>query len=121
MTDEAPFTHSRSAAPVEPGELSIASRREGDTHTITLTGELDIANAGGVEQELIRVEGTDARAIVVDLSGVTFMDSIGIRLLLLADARSRADSDRLAIQRPSDHVRRVLRIAGVAQRLPFAD
>jgi hypothetical protein len=42
-------------------------------------------------------------------------------MLVMADARSRADGHRLRLRRPSATVLRVLRIAGVDERLPFAD
>jgi anti-anti-sigma factor len=103
------------------GELTMRSERERDRHTITLSGEIDVASAGDVEQELARVEATTASAIVLDLSEVTFMDSTAVRLLLTADARSRQDGRRLALRRPSASVLRVLRLVGIEDRLPFAD
>lgn len=103
------------------GRLSMRSQRDGEIHTISLRGELDLANAGDVEQELIGVEDSDARVILLDLSGLTFIDSTGIRLLVLADARSRGDGKRLVLRRPPEGIRRVLRITGVDELLPFAD
>ena len=64
------------------GQLSLFSDREGVVHTICLSGELDLATVTNVEEELLRVEATDASAIVVDLSGLSFRDSTGIRLLV---------------------------------------
>ncbi len=121
MTDTSLPKQSRAEQIVKLGQLAMRSQREGDTHTISLIGEMDLTNAGGVEQELLRVQASDARMIVLDLSGLTFMDSTGIRLLVLAEARSRGDSDRLMLKRPPDHVHRVLCIAGIADLLPFAD
>jgi anti-anti-sigma factor len=106
---------------LELGELSMRSQREGAVHTIGLVGEIDIATAAHVEQELLRAEATDATSIVLDLSELSFIDSSGIRMLVMADARSRADSCRLTLRRPPDSVLRVLRLAGVEDRLPFAD
>jgi anti-sigma B factor antagonist len=103
------------------GAFTVRSERDGGTHRIAPTGELDLATAADVEAELLRVEATDAEAIVLDLSGVDFIDSSGIRLIVTADARSRADSNRLSLVRPSDGVFRVFEICGVADRLPFAD
>jgi anti-anti-sigma factor len=105
----------------ELGQLTVRSDRRGDTHTIALSGEMDLSNAGEVERELLHAEATDARTIVVDLSELTFMDSTGIRLLIAADARSRADSCRLSLIRPPAAVARVLCIAGVDELLPFRD
>jgi anti-anti-sigma factor len=105
---------------LRPGELRISSVREGDVHIIALTGELDLATADELERELLRVEATDAESIVVDLSSLRFMDSTGIRVMIAADARSRADSQRLALLRGPDAVQRVFELTGVVDLLPFA-
>ena len=52
------------------GELAMQSVRDVDTHAISLNGEIDLANCGDVEDELLRVEDGDARFIVIDLSGL---------------------------------------------------
>ena len=106
---------------IELGQLTVRSNRDGDAHTISLTGEMDLSNAGEVERELLHAEATDAATIVIDLGGLTFMDSTGIRLLIAADNRSRADSCRLRLTRPPAPVLRVLCIAGVDTLLPFDD
>jgi anti-sigma B factor antagonist len=102
------------------GELTISSHREGDVHTIRPAGELDLANAAELQRELERVEASDVESIVLDLSGLTFMDSTGVQLLLSAHARSRADADRLVLLRGPVAVQRVLKLSGVDARLPFA-
>ena len=106
---------------VSLGELSMRSVRDADTHTIVLRGEMDIANAADVEKELLRVEATDAATIVLDLAELSFIDSTGIRLLLMADSRSRTNGERLVLRRPPEGVLRVLRLAGVEDRLRLTD
>ncbi|CAA9524442.1 MAG: hypothetical protein AVDCRST_MAG67-3503 [uncultured Solirubrobacteraceae bacterium] len=106
---------------IELGGLTVRSQREGAVHTIGLIGELDLATADAVQAELERVEATDADAIVLDLAGLAFMDSTGIRLLVNAHARSQADSDRLTLLRGGNAVQRVLELTGVDVLLPFAD
>ena len=99
----------------------MRSVRDAGRHTIGLRGEMDIANAADVERELLRVEATDAPAIVLDLAELTFLDSTGIRLLLMADGRSRTNGERLVLRPPPQGVLRVLHLAGVADRLRFSD
>ena len=111
----------RAAQIVKLGVLTMTSEREDDVHTIALMGELDLASAPDVEEELMRVEATDAVAIVLDLSALTFLDSTGVRLVLSADARSRADSNRLTLLRGPVAVQRVFEICGIAGLVPFAD
>jgi anti-anti-sigma factor len=121
MTESPSHKPSRAEQIDELGQLSIRSQRDGDTYTISLSGEMDLANAADVEQELDRAEATNASVILLDLSRLTFIDSTGIRLLVAADARSRSDSGRLLLKRPPRTVMRVLVIAGIDDRLPFAD
>jgi anti-anti-sigma factor len=112
---------SRTLRPAAFGELAVTADRTGDVHRIHLTGELDIGTIGRVEAELARAEAGDARLIVLDLSGLTFMDSTGVRLVLEAHARSRADSDRLRLRRGSAAVQRIFELSGVTETLPFGD
>ena len=101
------------------GFLELRSERSDDEHVIALTGELDLDGAPRVEQELQRAEATDVERIVLDLSGLRFIDSSGIRLILAADARSRLDGNRLALIHGPRPVRRVFELTGVTERLPF--
>ena len=103
----------------ELGALRMSSAREGAVHTICLFGELDLGT-DRVDAELQRVEATDAWMIVVDLSGLTFISSTGVQLLVDAEGRSRADSQRLALLRGPPAVQRVLESCGVDAALPFA-
>lgn len=123
MTDDTSGQHdaTRTDDPLEPGEMRIRSEREGDVHTIALQGELDLATVAALEQELERVEATDAATIVLDLSGLTFMDSTGVRLLVTAHSRLRADGSRLSLRRGPAAVQRVMELSGVDELLPFAD
>ena len=123
MSDDAPDQPEPPRADSRPDfdEFTLTSERDGDGHMICVFGELDVATAGALEAELQRVEATDARPIVVDLSGLTFMDSTGIRLLVAADARARADSDRLRLRRGPHAVQRVVELSGLDDVLPFVD
>jgi anti-anti-sigma factor len=108
------------AGPREPGTLlSIDSWRHGSTHTISLRGELDLATVDDVERELLRVESSDARRIVLDLSGLSFMDSSGVHLVVDAHARCRADADRLRVVRGPRNVQRVFVLTDLHAHLPF--
>lgn len=100
------------------GSLVLRSERDGDTHVIELRGELDIAGAPSLEEEFLRVEATDAAVIVCDLSGLEFIDSTGIRLLVMAADRS-AEGGRFSIIPGPKQVHRVFEITDLVKRLPF--
>jgi anti-anti-sigma factor len=103
------------------GMLTLRSTREGHTHVIALSGELDLAGADLLEGELKRVEASDASRIVVDLRDLDFIDSTGVRLIYMADVRSRNDSGRLTIRRGPGKVQRLFVMTDLADRLPFVD
>ena len=102
------------------GTLGLRSKREGETHVVELLGELDIAGAPQLEAELLAVEASDAELIVVDLSSLEFIDSTGIRMLLMASDRC-SEGRRLTILRGPKQVHRVFEITDLVSRLPFAD
>ena len=123
MIDETPGRggSQRAAGLLKVGRLTVCSERDGVVHTISVQGELDLANADELERELKRVESTDALSIVLDLSALTFIDSTGVGLLVSAHTRSRADSDRFTLLRGPSSVQRVLELTGIVDILPFAD
>jgi anti-anti-sigma factor len=89
------------------------------TVVIAVPGELDIANAAAVEAALLAADASGADEIVVDLSGLRFMGSVGLRLLLEADERAQARGRRLTL-RASAPVRRIIDLAGLTATLPVA-
>ncbi len=101
--------------------FALRSERHGGTHTITPSGELDVATAPKLEAELLRVEATDATSIVLDLSGLDFIGSTGVRVIIAADSRSRGDSNRLMLLRPSEIVSRVFVMCGMGDWPAFTD
>ncbi|MEA2157096.1 MAG: hypothetical protein QOE11_3236 [Solirubrobacteraceae bacterium] len=123
-TDLGVTDHRLAAAPCPPPDftaLTLSSVREGDAHHICPFGELDLASVPRLEYELAQVERTDAPRIVLDLSGLLYVDSTAVRLLLDANARSRAAGGRLTLRRGQAQVQRVFELLGVAEILPFAD
>ena len=101
------------------GFLGMSSERQGHIHAIVLTGELDLTGIAEVTRELRLAEASDAGQIVLDLTGLTFIDSSGVRMIVEACARSRADGDRLALTRAPGPVQRIFDMTDLTKRLPF--
>jgi anti-sigma B factor antagonist len=66
-------------------------------------------------------EAPDAPTIVLDLRGLTFIDSSGLRALIMADQRVRADGGRVIVVKGSDRVNQVLEVTGVARQIELVD
>jgi anti-sigma B factor antagonist len=103
-----------------PHEIVTRSQRAEDVHVVQLMGELDKDSAPAFEAELKRVEATDARQIVVDLSGLTFIGSDGLKVFIHANARLRG-TNRLLLVRGNDEVQSTFEVSGLVSRLPFDD
>jgi anti-sigma B factor antagonist len=106
--------------PIEPREpFRLDERRVGDRTVLAVHGELDLATVDAVRRRLDELRA-ERRSVVLDLDGLAFMDSTGIRLVLQA-AEDGTDGDwRFAVTRGSPAVRRVLRAAQIDDRLPYA-
>jgi anti-sigma B factor antagonist len=80
---------------------------------VRVCGELDFLTAPRLRSALLEVLGGHPGDVVVDLEATTFMDSIGMSVLIQAAQRLRAEGGALEL-RPSREVRKVLDVAGVA-------
>jgi anti-sigma B factor antagonist len=101
--------------------LDLTTETEGTTVRLALTGELDIAGATRVEQELERIEREPPATIVLDLRELAFMDSTGLRVIVAADSRAREQARRLVIVRGSDTVQRIIAMTRLDERLEIVD
>src|SRR3954462_15305787 len=105
-----------------PDEFSIAaSDRDGRAH-LTLRGELDLATAPELEQ-LVNERIDGSQEVLVDLRGLEFMDSSGIRVLVAAHARAGRIGTRLFIVRPepASAVAKIVEVAGLDRELNILD
>jgi len=98
-----------------PFEVTIEER--GSSVHAALRGELDISTATRLEESLARIEADQPELVVIDLSGLDFMDSTGLRLLISADQRARDAGRRLVLVQGNDMVQRVLRLTRLDERL----
>ena len=99
--------------------LSVRGERRGDVHHVEPVGELDIATSELLENELRAAEDSDAATIVLDLSGLRFMDSTGLRVVLDFNERCGGDGGRLRVIAGAPAVERLLDIVGLRERLPL--
>jgi anti-sigma B factor antagonist len=102
-----------------PFEVTIEQR--GDAVHVVMSGELDISTAQRLEDDLKRVEADRPATTVLDLQQLSFMDSTGLRLLIMADARARAEDRRLVIVRGNEMVQRVMRLTRLDERLTIVE
>lgn len=103
------------------GRLTVRIEQHGNSLVVRALGELDIATANSLDEELRRVWYCDASPILLDLGEVDFLDSVGMRSLLAVAKHSRENGNRLRIRLGSGAVRRVIEVSGVERPLPLVE
>ena len=103
----------------EPFRIDVEPSR--DSVRVAPVGELDIATVDKLRAEVERLRESGFSQLVLDLRGVRFLDSTGLRLVLELDAAATADSQELQIIRGSAVVQRIFEVTQVAERLKFVD
>ena len=83
------------------------------TYVVSVTGEVDSYTAPALERELEWVLGDGARNAVVDLAGVGFIDSTGLRVLLKALPRFTTRGGKLVVVSDDRRVLRTFEITGL--------
>jgi anti-sigma B factor antagonist len=106
---------------VNSSPFGVTIERRDDAVHLRLSGELDISTAQLLEDDLRRVETERPELIVLDLRDLAFMDSTGLRLLIMADARAKEEGRRLAIGRGNEMIQRVLHLTRLDERLDVVD
>lgn len=116
-----PVTHPADPppSPTAAHAFTVRTAHQGGISVVAPYGELDLDTAPDLQRALDHAERSDAAEIVLDLGGLSFIDSTGLRLVLEADARSRADGHRLRLLPGSDPIQRVFELCGLVDRLPF--
>ena len=100
--------------------LEFETTRNGSVAVIVATGELDLSGAAVLETEIDRLAAEpEVGTVVLDMRGLEFMDSSGLRLVVLADMKAREAGRRFALVRGGETVHRVFEITRMSDRLDF--
>jgi anti-anti-sigma factor len=91
------------------------------TATVVLKGELDLSGIQSATQAIEQAEAAPVRMVVLDLEGLTFMDSTGLEVVLRAAQRAREAGRRLVVARPSPYVKRLLELTAIDQSLDIVE
>ncbi len=89
--------------------------------TIVLTGEADLLGAPKIEAALRDISVNAPGLIIIDLRGLTFIDSSGLQALLTGHELCRARGHELRIIPGPENVRRLFELTGMDEVLSFTD
>jgi anti-sigma B factor antagonist len=98
--------------------LDLDGGRNPGVPRVVLSGEVDALNADQLRDAVVEVlSGHRPGHIEIDLDGVTFLDSAGIRALVGCHADAEQAECRLTVTAPRPAVYRVLEITGLLEHL----
>ena len=104
-----------------PAAYAIEARESpGGDVVLVFSGEFDLAAAPVVREHLAAAAAAGARAVVLDMADVTFVDSSALRELLRADASLRSGGSWLILAAVPPAVTRLLELTRTADVLTLA-
>jgi anti-sigma B factor antagonist len=101
--------------------LRVDHERTSEVHVIRLVGEMDLGNADDARAAVMAAIEREDVDVIVDLSELEFIDSVGISVLLEVQAASRRDSNRLGFRGVHAAIAGVMELTGVDEQLRFID
>ena len=92
-----------------------------DVFVVHVTGEVDMSHEEELRGELRGAVTADTRGIVVDLTECEFIDSSGVRALLLSREAQHTDdgTEHLAVAASSEQILRILSVMGIDRVIPI--
>ena len=93
--------------------LSITVDEQAAATVVRVVGDLPASQAGVLEDTVLPLLSGPGTDIEVDLSGVTFLSSTGLSVLVQLVRRAKQAKRALRYCRPSAHIERMLRIANL--------
>jgi stage II sporulation protein AA (anti-sigma F factor antagonist) len=101
--------------------FDVESRVVGERAIVTVRGDLDLQVAQRVVAEIEKVEEGAPALLVIDLSGISFLDSSGMGVLAAAQARAVEAGRRIVVVRPPYSVRRAFELSGFDDVIEVVD
>jgi len=104
-----------------PDLFSCEVRRDDGSGLVRPAGDLDLETVHRVESALAELRDEGCGSLVLDLRGLTFMDSTGLRLVIRWHAAARDEGFRFAVVPGPDIVQRIFRLTGMDAHLTMAE
>ena len=103
------------------GEFSLETARDGSVLFLRPSGDLDLVAAYEVDKAVEGVDGRDVKQLVIDLRGLTFIDSTGLHTLTRAAEKARLQDWQLALVRAPVEMERVFAMTGTYDAMSVVD
>lgn len=101
--------------------FDMDSERDADSARLTVAGELDIATVPQLQEAIDSMLSDGVSDLLLDLRQLAFIDSSGLRMLILLSSRADGEGWTLRLLRPADRSLSVFEITGADENLPFVE
>jgi anti-anti-sigma factor len=96
-------------------DCEIGAALAGEPLVITVRGEVDLATAPELESCVQQALVAAGDSVLLDLGGLTFIDSSGLRVLVALSNHARAKGAAISLRNVPRHAERVLDLTGLAE------
>ncbi len=96
----------------DESRMVIDERRSGTVLVLMPRGRLDAHSSTALQTRLLGCVGSGAQRVLLDCTGLDYLSSAGLRVLLTASKRLGEHDGKLALCAPSDAVAEILRVSG---------
>jgi anti-anti-sigma factor len=99
--------------------MDIVESRSGGAVTLAVTGRLDNATSPAFEERVLAHIGAGDTRLIIDLSGLDYISSIGLRVFMLAAKRLAPLGGRMVVCALTPPIKQVFEIAGFPRIFPI--
>ncbi|MGI8863347.1 MAG: STAS domain-containing protein [Solirubrobacteraceae bacterium] len=105
----------------QSNDVDIVIERGTEEVRLTITGDIDLGGVAALERARAKALDGHPESLLIDLRGVNFVDSSGLRFLLQTERAARSRGCTLRLLRPAGSAMQVFVVTGAERHLPFVD
>lgn len=96
--------------------MDIKIRDLGKHKILEIEGDVDLYNVGELKQAIFRmIDDEDAESLIIDMSGISYMDSSGVGALVAGKKKMRSINGKFALLHINEDVLNILKLATLDQ------
>lgn len=99
--------------------MKISERKEADITFLDLEGRLDSITSPDAEKQLLAILDKGARKLLLDASGMVYISSAGLRVLLTVTKKVNSVGGKIVLSRLGPQVQAIIELAGFTSFLPI--
>ena len=101
--------------------MNIAAKKESNALVVAVSGRMDAVTAPEFEKSISGSIAQGEKAFVINLSGLEYISSAGLRSILIAAKRLKEEDGKLIFSGPQGHVKEVFAMSGFYELFKIYD